>query len=201
MQLMHNQLQENPAKILSFMGWDDVHDHKIMGVTWDWYRQRKGDRERERSNHFLLQMRLMGHDLKLSHPVKTLKEVIQKLIPRKGINSRGNTEGSALLDYNRRWNYFRTLSGGGHWYWRTKSGCPKRRKTYAKWCCTHSSSWDNFNPLTHPSLTIVDNDSDINLDFEFLDKFKEIMKIIKHWNWFFATPLNFEKRNKKQGEI
>ena len=39
------------------------------------------------------------NDLMLSKPVKTLKEVIRKLIQPKEINHRGNIEGSGLVDY------------------------------------------------------------------------------------------------------
>ena len=38
------------------------------------------------------------NDLMLSKPVKTLKEVIRKLIQPKEINHRGNIEGSGLSD-------------------------------------------------------------------------------------------------------
>ena len=40
----------------------------------------------------------LWNDLMLSKPVKTLKEVIRKLIQPKEINQRGNIEGSGLLD-------------------------------------------------------------------------------------------------------
>ena len=37
-------------------------------------------------------------DLLLSKPIKTLEEVVRKLMPPKGINRKGNVEGSELLD-------------------------------------------------------------------------------------------------------
>ena len=37
-------------------------------------------------------------ELMLSKPARTLKEVIQKLIPSKGIKRRANVEGSKLLE-------------------------------------------------------------------------------------------------------
>ena len=40
------------------------------------------------------------NELMSSNPAKTLKEVIHKLIPPKGIKRKGNIEGSELLDWN-----------------------------------------------------------------------------------------------------
>ena len=111
-----------------------------------------------------------GNELISSKPAKTLKEVIHKLIPRKGIKQKGNIEGSELLDYD----------DGELALEELQIGCDEEEEMNEGFEIEGISEKAGAIAVpsvnkSHVSFSSLTDDPDIKQDCEFLDKLQNII--------------------------
>ena len=124
-------------------------------------------------------------DLMLPKPIKTLKEVVRKTIPQKGMNHKGNVEGSELLGCENEEIPIEVFQEECNNEEETNEDVePEENNKNSSRSVVVPTANYNLRSQVHTSLPPFPNDPDIKADSKFLDKFQEIMKDNKTLKFF-----------------
>ena len=190
MKLMLEQLEKDPTKIPS------PSRDEMMSILLKSWELLQIDTEREfkslfvtnafdGSDDYLVSDKLYAligdemvkfrKELMLSKPSKTLKEVVRKLIPPKGIKRKGNVEGMELLDCEDEEIPLVEIQQEFNDEEEINEDVEPEENTEQSDPVVVPSASNNSTSHVHTSLSSFTDDPDVKADSEFLDKFQEIM--------------------------